>query len=70
MDRCTRDLLENKNVCFNSSIDSSAIAKERESVSVSAYLSLGATSASDSRGQGAWPTAALVAQLLTQMDGV
>lgn len=31
---------------------------------------LGATSASDSGGQGAWPTAALMAQILTQMDGV
>lgn len=33
-------------------------------------LGLGATSASDSRGQGARPAAALVAELLTQMDGV
>lgn len=33
-------------------------------------LGLGATSASDSRSQGAGPAAALMAQLLTQMDGV
>lgn len=33
-------------------------------------LSVGATSAPDGRGQRAGPTAALVAQLLTQMDGV
>lgn len=33
-------------------------------------LSLGATSASDSRGQQAGTTAALMAQILTQMDGV
>lgn len=33
-------------------------------------LGLGATSTSDSGGQGAGPTAVLVAQLVTQMDGV
>lgn len=37
---------------------------------VSIYLGLGATPASEGRGQGAGPTAALMAQLLTQMDGV
>lgn len=37
---------------------------------VPTYLGLGATSASDGRGEGAGPTAAFVAHLLTQMDGV
>lgn len=37
---------------------------------VSAYLGLGATFASDSGGQGARPAATLMAQLITQVDGV
>lgn len=50
--------------------DSGTNVEDKCSAGVSAYLGLGATSASDSRAQGAGPAAVLVAQLLTQMDGV
>lgn len=45
-----------------------AASLQTNTASISTYLGLGATSASDSRGQRAGPTAAFMAQLLTQMD--
>lgn len=44
--------------------------RKNTAADISANLSLGATSAPDSWGQRAGPTAALVAQLLAQMDDV